>query len=111
VPGCRFDLDELRRKQNHPANTLPRLSRLTNTFSKKFKNFKAAAALHYGHYSFVKYRFVDCESRPISIRKLGQYEIHLAALTFSNTVRACSSSPSLFPPLRNCSTALVLYVL
>ncbi len=29
-----------------------RLSRLTNAFSKKFENFKAAVALHYGYYNF-----------------------------------------------------------
>jgi len=32
-----------------------RLSRLTNAFSKKFENFKAAVALHYGYYNFVKF--------------------------------------------------------
>ena len=31
-----------------------RLSRLTNAFSKKFENFKAAVALHYAYYNFVK---------------------------------------------------------
>ena len=31
-----------------------RLSRLTNAFSKKFENFKAAVALHYACYNFVK---------------------------------------------------------
>lgn len=31
-----------------------RLSRLTNAFSKKLENFKAAVALHYGYYNFVK---------------------------------------------------------
>jgi|SRR5689334_15269962 len=31
-----------------------RLTRLTNAFSKKLANFKAAIALHYGYYNFVK---------------------------------------------------------
>jgi hypothetical protein len=31
-----------------------RLTRLTNAFSKKVENFKAAAALHYCYYNFVK---------------------------------------------------------
>lgn len=32
-----------------------RRSRLTNAFSKKFENFKAAVALHYRYYNFVKF--------------------------------------------------------
>jgi hypothetical protein len=31
-----------------------RLTRLTNAFSKKSENFKAAVALHYAYYNFVK---------------------------------------------------------
>ena len=31
-----------------------RLTRMTNAFSKKFENFKAAVALHFGYYNFVK---------------------------------------------------------
>lgn len=31
-----------------------RLTRLTNAFSKKLTNFKAAIGLHYGYYNFVK---------------------------------------------------------
>jgi len=31
-----------------------RLTRLTNAFSKKLENFKAAVGLHYGYYNFVK---------------------------------------------------------
>lgn len=31
-----------------------RLTRLTNAFSKKLENFKAAVALHFGYYNFVK---------------------------------------------------------
>jgi len=31
-----------------------RLTRLTNAFSKKFENFKAAVALHFGYYNFVR---------------------------------------------------------
>jgi IS1 family transposase len=31
-----------------------RLTRLTNGFSKKLENFKAAVALHYGYYNFVR---------------------------------------------------------
>jgi len=42
-------------KQNHTLRMhCRRLSRLTNAFSKKFENFKAAVALHYGYYNFVK---------------------------------------------------------
>jgi len=31
-----------------------RLTRLTNGFSKKFENFRAAAGLHFGYYNFVR---------------------------------------------------------
>jgi hypothetical protein len=31
-----------------------RLTRLTNAFSKKLENFKAAVALHFAYYNFVK---------------------------------------------------------
>ena len=42
-------------KQNHTLRMhCRRLSRLTNAFSKKFDNFKAAVALHYAYYNFVK---------------------------------------------------------
>lgn len=42
-------------KQNHTLRMhCRRLTRLTNAFSKKFENFKAAVALHYGYYNFVK---------------------------------------------------------
>jgi IS1 family transposase len=43
-------------KQNHTLRMhCRRLSRLTNAFSKKLENFKAAVALHYGYYNFVKF--------------------------------------------------------
>jgi IS1 family transposase len=43
-------------KQNHTLRMhCRRLSRLTNAFSKKFENFRAAVALHYGYYNFVKF--------------------------------------------------------
>jgi IS1 family transposase len=43
-------------KQNHTLRMhCRRLSRLTNAFSKKFENFCAAVALHYGYYNFVKF--------------------------------------------------------
>jgi IS1 family transposase len=42
-------------KQNHTLRIhCRRLTRLTNAFSKKFENFKAAVALHYAYYNFVK---------------------------------------------------------
>ncbi len=42
-------------KQNHTLRMhCRRLSRLTNAFSKKMANFKAAVALHYAYYNFVK---------------------------------------------------------
>jgi hypothetical protein len=42
-------------KQNHTLRMrCRRLTRLTNAFSKKLENFKAAVALHYGYYNFVK---------------------------------------------------------
>jgi IS1 family transposase len=42
-------------KQNHTLRMhCRRLSRLTNAFSKKIENFKAAVALNYGYYNFVK---------------------------------------------------------
>jgi IS1 family transposase len=42
-------------KQNHTLRMhCRRLTRLTNAFSKKLDNFKAAVALHYAYYNFVK---------------------------------------------------------
>jgi hypothetical protein len=42
-------------KQNHTLRMhCRRLSRLTNAFSKKLENFKAAVALHYAYYNVVK---------------------------------------------------------
>ena len=42
-------------KQNHTLRMhCRRLSRLTNAFSKKLENFRAAVALHYAYYNFVK---------------------------------------------------------
>jgi IS1 family transposase len=42
-------------KQNHTLRMhCRRLSRLTNAFSKKLENFKAAVALHYAYYNFCK---------------------------------------------------------
>jgi len=42
-------------KQNHTLRMhCRRLSRLTNAFSKKLENFKAAIGLHYAYYNFVK---------------------------------------------------------
>lgn len=42
-------------KQNLTMRThIRRLTRLTNAFSKKLENFKAAVALHFGYYNFVK---------------------------------------------------------
>jgi hypothetical protein len=42
-------------KQNHTLRMhCRRLTRLTNAFSKKLENFKAAVALHYAYYDFVK---------------------------------------------------------
>ena len=43
-------------KQNHTLRMhCRRMSRLTNAFSKKFENFKAAVALHYAYYNFVRF--------------------------------------------------------
>lgn len=49
-------------KQNHTLRMhCRRLSRLTNAFSKKLENFKAAVALHYAYYNFVKFhRSIRC---------------------------------------------------
>ena len=49
-------------KQNHTLRMhCRRLSRLTNAFSKKIENFKAAVALHYAYYNFVKiHRAIRC---------------------------------------------------
>ena len=42
-------------KQNHTLRMhCRRLTRLTNAFSKKFKNFQAAGALNFVYYNFVK---------------------------------------------------------
>jgi hypothetical protein len=42
-------------KQNHTLRMhCRRLSRLTNAFSKKMENFRAAVALQYAYYNFVK---------------------------------------------------------
>lgn len=43
-------------KQNHTLRMhCRRMSRLTNAFSKKFENFRAAVALHYAYYNFVRF--------------------------------------------------------
>jgi len=43
-------------KQNHTLRMhCRRLTRLTNTFSKKFENFQAAVALNFAYYNFVKF--------------------------------------------------------
>jgi hypothetical protein len=34
--------------------TMRRFTRLTNAFSKKFENLRAAVALHFAHYNFVR---------------------------------------------------------
>ena len=49
-------------KQNHTIRMhCRRLSRLTNAFSKKLENFKAAVALHFAYYNFVKiHRTIRC---------------------------------------------------
>ncbi len=49
-------------KQNHTLRMhCRRLSRLTNAFPKKIENFKAAVALHYAYYNFVKiHRSIRC---------------------------------------------------
>lgn len=42
-------------KQNHTLRMhCRRLTRLTNVFSKKLKNFEAAVALNFAYYNFVK---------------------------------------------------------
>jgi hypothetical protein len=42
-------------KQNHTLRMhCRRLTRLTNAFSKKLENFKAAVALNFAYYNFVK---------------------------------------------------------
>ena len=49
-------------KQNHTLRMhCRRLTRLTNAFSKKLENFRAAVALHYGYYNLVKiHRSIRC---------------------------------------------------
>jgi hypothetical protein len=43
------------RSKNHTSRMhCRRLTQLTNAFSKKLENFKAAVALHYAYYNFVK---------------------------------------------------------
>lgn len=43
-------------KQNHTLRMhCRRMSRLTNAFSKKIEHFRAAVALHYAYYNFVKF--------------------------------------------------------
>jgi hypothetical protein len=34
--------------------TMRRFTRLTNAFSKKLENLKAASALHFAHYNFIR---------------------------------------------------------
>jgi hypothetical protein len=42
-------------KQNHTLRMhCRRLTRLTNSFNKKFENFQAAVALNFAYYNFVK---------------------------------------------------------
>jgi IS1 family transposase len=49
-------------KQNHTLRMhCRRMSRLTNAFSKKLTNFRAAVALHYAYYNFVKFhKSISC---------------------------------------------------
>ena len=55
APDMRLISTSYVEKQNHTLRMhCRRLSRLTNAFSKKFENFKAAVALHYAYYNFVK---------------------------------------------------------
>src|SRR5207247_282595 len=83
-----------------------RVSRLTNAFSKKFENFKAAVALHYGYYNFVKYHLAGCESRrPISIqiRIVSKFRCQRPSLLIKSklayTHRRCSPAAEAARPL------------
>lgn len=54
-PDPKFISTSYVEKQNHTLRMhCRRLTRLTNAFSKKLENFKAAIALHYAYYNFVK---------------------------------------------------------
>ncbi len=51
---CRITTSHIE-KQNHTVRMhCRRLTRLTNAFSKKFENFKAAMAMHFAYYNFCK---------------------------------------------------------
>ncbi len=55
-PDARLISTSYVEKQNHTLRMhCRRMSRLTNAFSKKLENFKAAVALHYAYYNLVKF--------------------------------------------------------
>lgn len=70
-------------KQNHTVRIhVRRLSRLTNAFSKKLENFKAAIALHFAYYNFCKIHLaIRCTPAMIlCLRKFGLAQMDTARL-------------------------------
>jgi hypothetical protein len=60
-----------------------RLTRLTNAFSKKLENFKAAMALHFAYYNFVK-RHITIRMTPAQAAG-----VESGALTVSDLLEIC----------------------
>jgi hypothetical protein len=71
-------------KQNHTVRMhVRRLTRLTNAFSKKLENFKAAMALHFAYYNFVK-RHITIRMTPAQAAG-----VESSALTVSDLLEIC----------------------
>lgn len=49
-----YDGDFVERQNLTMRMSMPRLTRLTNAFNKKFENLQAAVVLHFAHYNFVR---------------------------------------------------------
>jgi hypothetical protein len=61
-------------KQNHTLRMhCRRLTRLTNAFSKKFENFKAAVALNFAYYNFCK-RHISIKTTPARAAGIENHE-------------------------------------
>jgi hypothetical protein len=79
--------------------SMRRLTRLTNGFSKKWENLKAAYALHFAHYNFCR---IHSSIKCTPAMEAGDYKARLGVERLANRVsqRADESALSVFNPLR-----------